>query len=313
MSMNDVALLFPGQGSHFVGMGQDLYRDYNIVKEAFEEANDILGYDIKKICFEGNLFILNNLDNMFPALLTVCVSLFRVYMQEIGSVPQFSAGHSLGEYAALTCSGALDFADALRIIHKRGVLSQEFTDSNDGSITIIDGIDIKTAETVCRNISRNNQFVTVSCYNSPRQVAISGQQDAVMEAEDQLMELGGHISPLLTAPPIHSPLMQPVADQFEIELKNIHFHDLRWPVISNIDALPYLDSLSILPKLKLQLTNPVQWLNTIHYLEKQGVTTFIEIGPQSVLTTLLKTFINGQAMSYNTKENRQLIQELISR
>lgn len=311
--MNKVALLFPGQGSHFVGMGRDLYNEYEVAKRVFEEANDVLGYDIAKICFEGNLLKLNSLENMFPGLVVVCVALFKVYMQEIGIIPQFSAGHSLGEYAALTCSGALEFADTLKLIHKRGLLAQEAADSGEGSMTIITCTDTNTVESECKKVSRPGQIAAVSCYNSPSEFAVSGHQDAVTQVEDNLIELGAQISPILTAPPMHNPLMQPVAEQFEIELKKYPHHELKWPVIANVDALPYSGAANIFDKLRLQLTRPVQWTNTINYLKNQGITTFIEIGPQSVLTNQLKTYVNNiTALSCGNKENRQSLAKLVS-
>lgn len=311
--MSKIALLFPGQGSHFVGMGQDIYNEYAVAKAVFEEANDVLGFDIKKICFSGNLLELNSMENMFPGLYIVCVALFKVYMQEIGVAPGYLAGHSLGEYAALTCSGALNYADALRVIHRRGVLAQAVADEGEGAMTIIEGIDIHTAEAECKNVSSSGQYVAISCYNSPDQIAISGYQDAVMQVEDGLMEKGAKISPILTAPPIHSLLMKEVAEKLEADLKQCKFNELKWPVIANVDAQPYGEPASILAKLKMQLTNPVQWLGTIEYMEKQGVTSFIEIGPQAVLASLLKTFIkNGTAISCNSKENRQSIAQMLS-
>lgn len=304
--MSNIALLFPGQGSHFVGMGRDIYQEFAVAKAIFEEANEVLGFDIAQICFSGSLLELNSLENMFPGLYIVAVALFHVYMQEVGVAPQFMAGHSLGEYAALTCSGALNFAEALRVIYRRGVLAQAVADAGEGSMTIVDGIDGAIAEAECRKISHGDQYVAVACYNAPRQVAIAGNQDALVQVEDRLMELGGQISPILTAPPIHSILMQSVADQLEQEIEKVHLHELQWPVIANVDGLPYTDAASISRKLKLQLTHPVQWLKTINYLENQGVTLFIELSPQAVLTSLLKTFINNDAaISFHSKENRQ--------
>jgi [acyl-carrier-protein] S-malonyltransferase len=181
-------------------------------------------------------------------------------------------------------------------------LAQEIADSGLGSITVIDGVDINTAEAECKKINDENQFVAISCYNSPNQFAISGNQEAMIQAEDRFIELGGQISPILTAPPIHCLLMQSVAQQLEMELKKYSFNNFKWPIISNVDALPYLDSSSIIGKLKLQLTHPVQWLATINYLENQGVTTLIEIGPQSVLTNLIKTYLkNVTIVSFSKK------------
>ena len=257
--MNEIAVIYPGQGSHFVGMGRDLHDQYEVVRQLFEEANDVLGYNITQICFEGNLLKLNSLENMFPALFMVSVAMFKAYMIEIGITPKYSAGHSLGEYAALTCAGALDFADALRVLYRRGVLAQQLADSGLGAMTIVDGVDIRFAEAECKRISTQDQSVSVSCVNSPSQIAISGHQDAVMQLEDRLVETGAQISPILTAPPMHCPLMQPVADELETDLKQCSFHELQWPVISNVDALLYSGSNTILAKLKLQLTHPVQW------------------------------------------------------
>lgn len=288
--MNNVAIIFPGQGSHFVGMGRDLYDKHDVARQLFNEANDVLGYDIAKICFEGGLLKLNSLENMFPGLFIVCVALYKVYSQKLGIVPRYIAGHSLGEYAALTCSGALNFTDALKIIHNRGVLAQEVADMDEGSMSIIDNVDIDAAEAECKNVSNNDEYVAISCYNSPSQIAISGHVDAVVQVEDQLMEKGAQISPILTAPPLHSPLMKSAAEEFKIELDKYNFNQFKYPVISNVDAMPYPDYKHISNKLKLQLTSPVQWLKTIDYLKQQGINTFIEMGPQEVLTAMLKTY-----------------------
>jgi [acyl-carrier-protein] S-malonyltransferase len=311
--MNNIALLFPGQGSHFVGMGRDLYNEYEVAKRVFEEANDVLGYDIAKICFEGNLLKLNSLENMFPGLVVVCVALFKVYMQEIGVVPKYSAGHSLGEYSALTCSGALEFADTLKMIYQRGVLAQETADSGEGSMTIVTGVNANIVAGECKKVSTPGQIAAVSCYNSPSEVAISGHQDAVMQVEDNLIELGAQISPILTAPPLHGPLMQRVAGQFEMELKQYPYHESKWPVIANVDALPYSDTNSIFAKLRLQLTHPVQWTATIDYLKNHGITALVEIGPQSVLTNLIKTYSKDiTAVSFGNKDDRQFLKGLVS-
>lgn len=310
--MNGVALLFPGQGSHFVGMGRDLYSEYAVAKQVFEEANDVLGYDLTKICFEGNLLKLNSLENMFPGLFIVCMALFKVYQQEIGITPHYAAGHSLGEYAALTCAGALNFADALKMLYQRGVLAQELADAGEGSMTIVTGIEANILESECKKITSPGQIVAVSCYNSPGEFAISGHQDAVMLVEDRLIELGAQISPILTAPPLHCPLMQSVAGQFELELKKYSYHELKWPVIANVDALPYTDTGSIFAKLRLQLTHPVQWSATIDYLKNQGITTFIEIGPQAILANLLKTYLQNSTIgSFSNKDDRQSLMKML--
>lgn len=309
--MEKIVLLFPGQGSQYVGMGRTLYDEYTIARLVFEEANDVLGFDLKKLCFEGSLEELCKTENVLPALLTASVAAFRVYMWEIGIVPQFSAGHSLGEYSALTCCGAMDFRDTLTVVRERSVLAQEVVDTGCGIMTVVNGVYKNIVDEECKKIANESQPVSVSCYNSPGQVVISGHKDAVMKVEDKLMELGAQITPLLMSAPFHCPLMQPAADKLQGELEKHSFNSFKWPVISNVTALPYENTDKIIKNLTLQMTKPVQWQATMDYLQENKITIAIEIGPQAVLSNLVKmNRKNIKTNAFGQKDDRDALLEL---
>ncbi|UCH95867.1 MAG: ACP S-malonyltransferase [Candidatus Aminicenantes bacterium] len=289
MDKDKLAFLFPGQGSQYGGMGAGLYKKFSEARQTFEQANEILGFDLRKICFSGGLVELNKAENLFPALVTFGVAVFRVYMKEIGIIPHFSAGHSLGEYSALVCSGVISFPDALKIVHKRGILAREVLDNKSGSMTIINGVDAKIVEGQCREVSNREQWAAVSCYNSSDQVAVSGHPEVVMKVEDCLIKRKAQVTPLLMSPPFHCPLMQEAADQFKSELTAYSYHPGKWPVIANVTALPYSAPDDVVDHLLHQLTRPVKWKQTMDYLQQQGVELMIEMGPQAVLTNLVKT------------------------
>ncbi len=311
--MHKIAFLFPGQGSQHVGMAKTLYDSFAIAKHTFEEANDILGFDLSSLCFQGSISELSRHQNMQPALLAAGVASYRVYMKETGITPQFCAGHSLGEYAALTCAGVLKFSDALMIMRKRALLAQEVADGSNGAMTILDGVDRNTVEEECRKVSSGGLNVSVSCYNSPVQFAISGHMEAVQLVEDRIIEFGGQITPLLDSPPFHSSLMQPAVDRYKLELEKYSYHYIRYPVISNVTGRPLSTPEDVAQMLALQLTQPVQWQATMEYMRKKGVTLMVELGPKNVLSSLAKANIaDMDAFSYGQKEDKSALQEFIS-
>lgn len=311
--MLKIALLFPGQGSQYAGMGAGLCSEFDIAAQTFEEANDILDFDLKKICFRSGLRELNKMENLFPALLTFSVAAFRVYMEEIGMMPHFSAGHSLGEYSALVCSGVMEFSDALIIVHNRGKLARDVFKSKIGAMTVVNGIETEIVEDECKKASNSNedQIVVVSAYNSPWQVMISGHQEFVMKVEDELMRMKAQVTPLLMSPPFHCPLMQPAARQLQSLLTKYSFNPSRWPVIANVSARPYNAPQGVVDHLTLQLTQPVKWKDTMDYLEQQEVEVVIEMGPQAVLTNLVKMNAKGfKCASFGQKDDRQAMLNL---
>ncbi|WP_088104851.1 ACP S-malonyltransferase [Halalkalibacter urbisdiaboli] len=286
--MTKVALLFPGQGSQYIGMGKKLCEDYQVAAQTFDEANDILGFDLKKICFEGKMEELTKTDITQPALLTASVASFRVYMEEIGVTPQFSAGHSVGEYAALTCSGAISFADSLKIVRKRGLLMQEASEKALGKMVAVRGLSIEAVEKVCKILSTTDMPVVVACYNSLKQNVIAGHSKAVEQAVNQLEQLGGTLIPLKVSAAFHSPMMQTSADELRYELDRVFYDSPKWEVISNVSGLPYTDNLNMIDSLTEQMVKPVRWNETMMYLQQQGVGKYIELGPKAVLSNLLK-------------------------
>ena len=284
--MKRIALLFPGQGSQYVGMGKSLYENYDIVKEVFEEASQVLNYDMKKMCFDSTIEELTMTENTQPALLTVSMAAYKVLCEELQAEPLFGAGHSLGEISALTCAGAIDFADALKLVKMRGKFMQEA--SSDGATKMVSIIG-STAEEIgewCKRESTEKEIAVISNYNSPMQTVISGHAAAVDRVTEFFQLKGVKTKELNVSAPFHSPLMESAADRFHEELKKYTYHDLRWPVISNYSALPYQGKESILSNLTVQIVSPVQWTNTMEYLESMGIDTVIEVGSKRVLTSL---------------------------
>lgn len=312
--MGKLALLFSGQGSQYIGMGKAFYDQFAIARQTFEEANDVLGFDLKKICFEGNIGELNKLENTLLALLTYSVAAFRVYMLEIGIKPDFTTGHSLGEYSALTCCGAMEFKDSLNIVRFRGEIAKEVANSDIGGMTIVNNMEAGRVEEICRRASKDREFVTVSCYNAKDQTAISGHKSAVMDAESMLLDEGAHITPLIMSAPFHCAMLDKESEYLEKELSMYNFKSLEWPVISNVNALPYKDAGYIVENLKNQFKKPVRWWDTMNYLQDQGVTVYVEMGPLSVLKNLVKSQIKGiKAFSYGSERERQELMSIFQK
>lgn len=302
--MEKIALLFPGQGSQYVKMGKALCDEFEVARETFKEANDVLGFDLQKLCFEGSIDELTKTENAQPAILTASVAAFRVYMKEVGITPALSAGHSLGEYSALTSSGAIKFSDALRIVRQRGRFMQEASSLGLGGMSAVGDIDKSTIEDVCKKASRDEQIVVVSNINSPNQIVISGHKEAVHAASEMLKEMGAAVTPLKVSAPFHCPLMQPAAVKLNEELKKYTFSTLAFPVISNVSSLPYAGHDAIIGNLTEQMVKPVQWLSTMEYLKSNGITMAIEMGPQTVLRNLMKKSApEVAAYSYDKKED----------
>lgn len=308
--MDKIAVLFTGQGAHYVGMAKAFYDEYEVAKQTFEEANDILGFDIGKLCFEGEMDELSKLENMGPALLITEVVAYRVYMKEIGIAPHFFAGHSMGEFAALTCAGAIKFGDAVKIVRERGLLTEKAIDRDIGAMAIIKGIDAKIVEEECRKISDNQKFVAVSCFNAPFQVAVAGHKEAVKMLEKRILDMDGQVIRLTTVAgaPFHSPLMLEWAVKFKRILQNFTYYPFRCPVISNITSAPHADSENIPDMLGIHLAKPVKWRETMGFFKRCGVTLAIEMGPKNVLCKLVKANTPEiDAYCYAQKEDQRIL------
>jgi [acyl-carrier-protein] S-malonyltransferase len=287
--MNKVALIFPGTGSQYAGMFRGLYKDYSVVRHTFEEADEALGLNLSKLILEDGLAEMDGVAHAQVAIATCSVAGHRVYMQEVGIKPSLSAGHSLGEWSALTCAGALPLSDALRMVWLRGKWMEEATPQGGGLIAAVKGIASQLVEQHCKAYMQEHHMSAIACYNSQDQVVIAGHRAATEELSKSLEALGGKVIPLTANVPFHTMLMKPAAAKLQVELSSYPFRQLEWPVISNVTALPHIEVPYVMAnKLAEQLISPVQWENTIRLLQREGINYAVEIGPNQVLTKIIR-------------------------
>ncbi len=287
--MKKYAFIFPGQGSQYVGMGKSFFEGFASARETFEEASAALGFNIKKLIFEGPGEDLDMTENTQPALLTVSIAALRVLGERLDFTPEFYAGHSLGEYTALVAAGAVKFSDAVRLVRLRGRFMQEAVPASSGKMCAILGLDIKKVTEVCERSTGADGVVVPANINSPVQVVISGERAAV----DRAAELAGvegarRVVPLSVSAPSHSPLMAGAAGRLAEALEKTAFKDALVPVITNAVAEPVQDAASIKELLTKQLTSPVLWVDVVRKMKAGGVGTIVEIGPGKVLTGLVR-------------------------
>ena len=283
-----IAFLFPGQGSQHTGMGKDLAENFPVARQVFEEANDALGVDLASLCFNGPEEDLKLTANTQPAILTTSIAALRVLETETGIAPNCAAGHSLGEYSALVCAGALNFADAVRIVRQRGTFMQEAVPVGTGAMAAILGLDKETLERVCQDAALG-QVVSPANFNSAGQVVIAGNTEAVDRAMNLAKEHGAKRAlPLPVSAPFHCSLMIPAGERLADVLASIKVGDMTVPVITNVEATPNQDALRVCQLLVDQVSAPVLWEDTIACMIKLGVERYIEIGPGKVLAGLVK-------------------------
>ncbi|SMO63573.1 ACP S-malonyltransferase [Melghirimyces algeriensis] len=296
------ALLFPGQGSQYAGMGKSLCQDFASADLVFEEASDILKMDMKKRCF-NDPHELSKTVHAQPAILTVSVAAFRVFMQEVALKPKVAAGHSLGEYSALVCNGTLSFSDALRIVKRRGELMQQAK----GVMISVFHNNFRWMEQICDEMLQQGYLISIACYNTNRQTVISGESQAITSITRKLDGWRIKYRFLNVSAAFHSPLMQQAANQLALEFEDYQFCQWSWPVISNVDALPYIKKDEIKGALTLQMTHPVRWLDTMAYIKGLGVEMAVELGPKTVLRHFMNEFdsqMDAVALGTSTDLNK---------
>ncbi len=284
------ALLCPGQGSQFVGMGRDLAADFPVARATFEEADDALGFALSKLCWEGPEDELTLTVNAQPAILVHTVAVWRVLAEERPLAVAMAAGHSLGEFSAHVAAGTFSFADAVRTVRTRGELMFGSGTARPGSMAAVLGLDDAAAEEVCQRASSASGGVVVPAnYNSPGQVVISGDVDAVRAAEGLASEAGAkRVVPLNVSGAFHSPLMEVAVPGLEDALAKVEFADPAFPIVSNVTAEPVGEASAARDLLLRQLTAPVRWVASIRAMRDLGIESFVEVGPGNVLTGLLR-------------------------
>ncbi|EPL6465635.1 TPA: ACP S-malonyltransferase [Proteus mirabilis] len=286
--MTDFAMVFPGQGSQAIGMLAELAEHYPIVTETFAQASDVLGYSLWDLVQNGPEEELNKTWKTQPALLAASVAIWRVWQEKQGKMPQMMAGHSLGEYSALVCAGVIDFAAAIKLVELRGQLMQEAVPAGTGAMYAIIGLDNDAIAKACEEAAQG-QVVSPVNFNSPGQVVIAGNKEAVERAGALCKEAGAKRAlPLAVSVPSHCALMKPAADKLAVALQEIEFKQPEIQVVNNVDVKAQTDANAIRDALVRQLYNPVRWTETVEFIADKGITQLLEIGPGKVLTGLTK-------------------------
>ncbi|ATM78993.1 MULTISPECIES: ACP S-malonyltransferase [Serratia] len=290
--MTQTAFVFPGQGSQTVGMLADLAAQFPIVEQTFSDASAALGYDLWQLVQTGPAEELNKTWQTQPALLAASVAIFRVWQQQGGNMPVMMAGHSLGEYSALVCAGVLDFAAAIRLVELRGKLMQEAVPEGTGAMYAIIGLDNASIAKACEE-SAQGQVVSPVNFNSPGQVVIAGNKEAVERAGAACKAAGAKRAlPLPVSVPSHCALMKPAADKLAVALQDITFNAPTVPVVNNVDVRAETAPEAIRSALVRQLYSPVRWTESVEFMAAEGVTLLLEVGPGKVLTGLTKRIVD---------------------
>lgn len=292
--MTEVVFQFPGQGSQAVGMGRAFYDTSAAAKAVFEEANDALGFDLKRLIFEGPESELALTANTQPAVLTASVATAAA-CAEHGLRPALAAGHSLGEYSALVIAGALAFADAARVVRRRGQFMQDAVPVGTGAMAAMLGLDLEVVESICAEAApapAGREVVEVANINSPGQIVVAGHRTAVERAVALAAARGGRKSVLLAvSAPFHCSLMTPAAERLVHELGAVRVNDPTIPVVRNVDAGVTRSASEVTPGLLGQVASPVRWTACVRQLADAGGRAFVEVGPGRVLTGLLKRIL----------------------
>ncbi len=268
-------------------MGKDFYDNFPEARAVFEEASDSTGKDMAKLCFDSDEETLSLTFNAQPAILTVSTAALAALEKETELKPEFVAGHSLGEYSALVCAGAIEFSDAVRTVRKRGELMQEAVPSGEGAMAAIIGLAKKDVEDICA--ASGNGGVWPANYNSPEQTVISGAAGAVERAGKEALERGAKRAvPLKVSAPFHCPLMSPAAEKLAAFLDEVKVSEIKTPVVTNFEAEGNSDPQRVKELLLKQITGPVRWSESVEYMKSGGVGRFIEIGPGRALCGLIR-------------------------
>jgi len=303
--MGKVAFVFPGQASQYPGMGKELAEKYPVARDVFDEADKALGFSVSKLCFEGTEDDLKLTANTQPAILTLSVAATRV-LAEKGITPDFVAGHSLGEYSGLVAAGSLRFADAVKLVRKRGTYMREAVPAGQGAMAAIMGLSPAVVQDACKRAAEG-EICSAANLNSPEQTVISGHAGAVKRAVEIASQLGAKRSMVLAvSAPFHSALMMPAQEKLEKDLNATTLVDLQVPLVTNVDADSIRQGEEARSALIRQVTMPVRWEESMRMLLDEGVNTFVEVGPGRVLTGLMRQ-IERSVATLNVEDEKSLL------
>jgi [acyl-carrier-protein] S-malonyltransferase len=300
-----IAFIFPGQGAQHPGMGKDLADNFPAARQVFEEADEALGFALSDLCFNGPAEQLQMTENTQPSILAVSIAALRAMQAEGLPVPDFVAGHSLGEYSALVSATALPLSDALKIVRARGGYMQEAVPVGTGAMAAILGADLQTVMEACDEAAQG-EVCSPANINSPAQIVIAGDTAAIDRAIPILKERGAKRAiKLNVSAPFHCALMKPAQDRLAADLERMSFQDLTVPLVTNVDAKPVNRGDQARESLVRQVSQPVRWLESVEFLINQGVQTFVEIGPGKVLSGLVRQ-IDRQVRCVNVEDAASL-------
>ncbi|MDZ7672236.1 MAG: ACP S-malonyltransferase [Halanaerobiales bacterium] len=301
--MSKLAFVFPGQGSQYVEMGKDFYENFELAKEYYKKANNILGFDLKKLCFEGPEEKLTETQNTQPAIFTVSMIAYELLKKE-GIEPEMVAGHSLGEYAALCAAGVFDFETGLKLVRKRGeLMASAVTDGSEGTMAAIIALDQSKIEKICNKVDGVCELANI---NSPMQIVISGEKEAIKKAMELATEEGAKkVVELNVSSAFHSQLMEPAKNKLKKYIEEIDFNDPTIPVVANSTADIVKDRNEIVSALEKQLTSPVRWVESMELMSSKGIDVALEVGPGRVLKALMRR-IDRSIKTYNVEDKASL-------
>jgi [acyl-carrier-protein] S-malonyltransferase len=298
------AFVFPGQGSQYAGMGREISEKFPAARAAFNEADSALDFPISRLCFEGPEDDLKLTENTQPAILATSMAFFRIF-EERGIRPDFVAGHSLGEYSALVAAGSLPLSEAVWLVRRRGRYMQEAVPVGVGAMAAILGLDLEAVQSVCGKAAEG-QVVSPANLNSPGQIVIAGNREAVERAVTIAKNNGAKRAILLqVSAPFHCALMMPAEQRLAVDLDACAFSDLRFPLVTNVDAQAIRTGADARRGVRLQVSRPVRWQETIERLLADGVRTFVEIGPGKVLLGLIRS-IDKSVTMLNAEDEKSM-------